>query len=170
MNAQADGPVTARETSLVDLGESMRPALVRLGAAVTGDLEAGHDLAQEALVALLSSHVPVRSPEAWLRQVVVNRGRTWVVRQGRHRSYLSRWETWRTTGERAHDQADLADQLAVRGALQQLSPDHRAVLVLRFYDDLTVPQIAATLAVSEGTVKSRIHRGLARLKEAIADE
>lgn len=169
MNGQADGPATAPGAALADLGEAMRPALVRLGAAVTGDLEVGHDLAQEALLALLRSPTPVRSPEAWLRQVVVNRGRTWVTRQGRHRAYLRRWEMWRTEGGRAHDGADLTDQLAVRGALEQLSPDHRAVLVLRFYDDLSVPEIAATLAVSQGTVKSRIHRALARLKEAIAD-
>lgn len=170
MNGQADSPATDPGAALADLGEALRPALVRLGAAVTGDLEVGHDLAQEALLALLRSPAPVRSPEAWLRQVVVNQGRTWARRQGRHRAYLRRWEAWRTEAGRSHGQVDLADQLAVRGALQELSPDHRAVLVLRFYDDLTVPEIAATLAVSEGTVKSRIHRGLARLKEAIGDE
>ena len=41
------------------------------------------------------------------------------------------------------------------------------MLVLRYYDDLSVPEIARTLQVSEGTVKSRLHRGLRRLKEEV---
>lgn len=155
---------------LVGAGEALRPALVRLGAAVTGDLETGHDLAQEAIAALLATPGSVRSPEAWLRRVVVLRGRSWVRRQGRARRYLQEWEVWRVAraeGPGADHGPDLADQLAVRHALAGLSPDHRAVLVLRYYDDLSVADIARTLEVSEGTVKSRLHRALRRLREAI---
>ncbi len=146
--------------------EALRPSLVRLGAAVTGDLETGRDLAQEAYLAL-ARRDDVRDPEAWLRRVVVNQARSWVRRQSRHRSYLSRWERWRLERADQLGGADLADQLAVREALSRLSAQHRAVLVLRFYDDLSVPQIASTLGVAEGTVKSRLHRGLARMKEAV---
>jgi RNA polymerase sigma-70 factor (ECF subfamily) len=156
--------------ALVSRCEALRPALVRLGAAVTGDLETGRDLAQDAITAFLSSRVEVRTPDAWLRRVVVLRGRSWVRRQGRARRYLERWEVWRVArseGRAAAEGPDLADQLAVRQALAGLSPDHRAVLVLRYYDDLSVPEIARTLQVSEGTVKSRLHRGLRRLKEEV---
>lgn len=146
--------------------ESLRQSLVRLGAAVTGDLETGHDLAQEALLAL-SQRDDVRDAPAWLRRVVVNRGRSWLRRRARHQAYLNHWERWRRERADQLTETDLADQLAVREALGRLSPEHRAVLVLRFYDDLSVPQIAATLKVAEGTVKSRLHRGLARMKEAV---
>ncbi len=51
-------------------------------------------------------------------------------------------------------------------ALANLSEPHREVLVLRFIEDMTIPQIAAALAVAEGTVKSRLHHALAAVRAA----
>ena len=163
-------PEASSPVDLAALGERMRPSLVRLGAAVTGEPDVGDDLAQEALTALHARTVAPEHPEAWLRSVVVNQGRTWVRRKGLHRRYLQRWEAWRSVHRVRSDEPDLADQFAVRSALARLSPDHRAVLVLRFYDDLTVPQVAQTLGISEGTVKSRLHRGLQELRKGMTDD
>ena len=47
-----------------------------------------------------------------------------------------------------------------------LKPEHRVVLFLRFYEDLTVDQIAERIGIRQGTVKSRLHYGLERLRQA----
>lgn len=57
--------------------------------------------------------------------------------------------------------------LYIRAAIQRLAPKHRAVLVLRFYLDLSIADTAAALGVGEGTVKSQTSRGLAALRAAI---
>ena len=50
----------------------------------------------------------------------------------------------------------------------QLEPDHRIVLALRYYRDLTVDDIASLLGVRSGTVKSRLHRAENRIREIVA--
>ena len=57
----------------------------------------------------------------------------------------------------------------MRRAFDGLSADDRAVLALRFYADLEVPDVAAALGIPLGTAKSRLHRALARLEEAIVE-
>ena len=59
------------------------------------------------------------------------------------------------------------DRQAVRQALAQLSPEHRQVVVLRYFADLTVAQVAQSAGVREGTVKSRLHRALRHMRELL---
>ena len=61
------------------------------------------------------------------------------------------------------------DHRRVRQALGCLSPEHREVVVLRYFAELTVPQIARTMGVREGTVKSRLHRALGRLRQDLQE-
>ena len=63
----------------------------------------------------------------------------------------------------------LEDRLALRRAIAGLSPDHRQVVALRYFAGLTVPEVARTLGIREGTVKSRLHRALALLREQLDD-
>ena len=65
------------------------------------------------------------------------------------------------------EQQDRAD--AVKAALADLDDDHRAVVVLRDVEDLPYDQIAAILGIAEGTVKSRLHRGRAALRERLKE-
>jgi RNA polymerase sigma factor (sigma-70 family) len=74
--------------------------------------------------------------------------------------------------ERLPDHADGADDMrtadlrvALRQALRRLGPRQRAVLVARFYEDLTDEQTARLLGCSTGTVRSQTHRALARLRQ-----
>ena len=57
----------------------------------------------------------------------------------------------------------------MRQALELLSADHRETLVLRYYNELTVPEIARALGCRQGTVKSRLSRSLSRLREVLSN-
>lgn len=63
----------------------------------------------------------------------------------------------------------LENRLALRRAIAGLSPDHRRVVALRYFAGLTVPEVARTLGVREGTVKSRLHRALAILRQQLEE-
>ena len=61
----------------------------------------------------------------------------------------------------------LEDRLVLRRAIANLGPDHRQVVALRYFAGLTVPEVARSLGIREGTVKSRLHRALAVLREQL---
>ena len=63
----------------------------------------------------------------------------------------------------------LEERLALRRAIASLGPDHRQVVALRYFAELTVPEVARTLGIREGTVKSRLHRALALLRQRLED-
>jgi RNA polymerase sigma-70 factor, ECF subfamily len=67
----------------------------------------------------------------------------------------------------AADDVELRD--AVRVGLDRLAADLRATVVLRFYADCSIPQIAAAMNVPEGTVKSRLHRAVAELRTTLPE-
>ena len=96
--------------------------------------------------------------EAYARRIVV---RTFIDARRRH------WRTERPTDE-LPDVAGPADRVDERldltQALAQLSASHRAVLVLRFWEDLSVEQVADVLSLSTGTVKSQTSRALDRVR------
>ena len=62
-----------------------------------------------------------------------------------------------------------ADRDLLDDVLRRLPPDQRAVVVLRYYFDLEVPEIAATLQIPVGTAKSRLHRSMTLMRSAVAD-
>lgn len=61
----------------------------------------------------------------------------------------------------------VVDREQIQRGFRRLPVDQRAVLVLRFYVDMSVPEIATTLGMPQGTVKSRLHRGLTSLRAAL---
>ncbi|MDX6201276.1 MAG: hypothetical protein QOF82_1716 [Frankiales bacterium] len=133
-------------------------ALLRTAFALTGDHQRAEDLLQTALLKSYGRWSSLREPERYLRQVMV-------------RTYASWWQRrWR--GELPYadlpDVAGLSSDPLLRGslmaALRTLPPRQRAVLVLRFFEDLPDLEIAALLGISTGTVKSQASRGLAKLR------
>lgn len=143
------------------------PGLLRFGHVLTGDAADAEDLVQTALGRLLRAWRIRRidDPRAFVRKVMVNRYASWYRRhQGRE---------WLTPNpeERAvaDDHAPRVDERdAVWHALRVLPPRQRAVIVLRYYEDLSELQIAAVMDTSTGTVKSQAARALRRLGEVLA--
>lgn len=136
--------------------------LRRLGFLLTGNWGEGEELAQETLVRIYWRWSLVRRqahPEAYARKVLVNR----------HRSLLRRAavEARHLAGRRVEEAcpANLGeDGLVLWSAVRRLPPRQRAVLVLRYHEDLPEAEVARLLGLPLGTVKSLAHRGLARLR------
>ena len=63
----------------------------------------------------------------------------------------------------------LETRIELRRAVTGLNPDHRQVVALRYFADLTVPEVGRVLGAREGTVKSRLHRALALLRQQLDD-
>ncbi len=140
---------------------------------MTGDAHVAEDLMQETFVRALRASARYR-PEAglrtWLFSIASN-----LVRDRWRREILRRAVPWDDTvapPDPAPDEAVLrqAGNRQVRLALLKLPPEQRAALVLRYFHDLSYQEIAAVLVCPVGTVRSRIHNGLARLKQLLLPE
>ncbi|HET9022059.1 MAG TPA: SigE family RNA polymerase sigma factor [Ornithinibacter sp.] len=143
-----------------------RDALLRTAYLLTGNHHDAEDLVQSALVKVVPMWTRIQDrPEPYVRKVLV-------------RESVSRWRgrRWRevTTDvvpeATRHDTADRADRISLLEDLRRLSPRQRAVLVLRYFDDLTEADTAAALGISVGTVKSHTRDALARLRHQQSGE
>lgn len=143
-------------------------ALVGYAYLLTWDSSAAEDLVQEALVRTFArsrSLDDLWGAEAYVRRTILN-----LFLDTRRRS--TRWGGVRhlvATGDVADDVVTTPEQLDVRRALTELPRRERACVVLRFYDDLTVRQIAERLGISEGAVKRYLSTGVKRLGHLVPD-
>jgi RNA polymerase sigma-70 factor (sigma-E family) len=144
-------------------------ALLRLAVLLTGDRQDGEDLLQTTLVKAYQSWWRLRRPdraEAYVRRILVTSVISW-----RRRRAAREWATDRVPDQPvAGPSAVVSDRVVLREALRSLSPGQRAVLVLRFYEDLSERQTAELLGCSVGTVKSQTARGLAALRRQVGSE
>ena len=136
-------------------------ALSRTAYLLTGDPHAAEDLVQESLARVVGRWRSIAAkgdPEPYVRRVL-------------YTVHVSRWRHVRrhpvTPPPRSGaDEAETATRrLALRAALDRLTPKQRAVLVLRYYEDLTERQAAEVLGVSLSTVKSQTADALAKLRQ-----
>jgi len=141
-------------------------ALLRLAVLLTGDRRDGEDLLQTALVKAYQSWWRLRRPdraEAYVRRILVTSVISW-----RRRRAAREWATEQVPDQPvAGPSAVVPDRVVLGQALRTLSPGQRAVLVLRFYEDLSERQTAELLGCSVGTVKSQTARGLAALRRLV---
>jgi RNA polymerase sigma-70 factor (sigma-E family) len=142
--------------------------LMRTAYLMSGDRGHAEDLVQVTLLRTARRWPRVRrEPEAYARRVLVNLAK----------------DRWRTLRRRVNEVAgvavdaslpetpedDLLEREHLLAAVRELPAGQRAVLVLRFFDDLSVAETAATLDCSEGTVKSQTSRALVRMR-AVLDQ
>jgi RNA polymerase sigma-70 factor (ECF subfamily) len=144
------------------------PALLRTAYLLTGDRGEAEDLLQEALFRLSRAWRRVNesmSLDAYVRRTMVNLCISrWRRRRLRTLTVAAVPERWG---------ADIADHVLDRDeiwrALSAVPPRMRAVLVLRFYEDLSEVDTAAVLGCAVGTVKSQTARGLVKLRNALPE-
>lgn len=138
---------------------------------LTGDAHGADDLAQECFIRLCTRISSYRYPEPflpWLFTIAHNLYRDW------RKTAWQRRVVPLESPEEGAAAIDLLDRFAQRSdvarQLAQLDELHRSAIVLRFYHDLTVDQIARVLEIPAGTVKSRLSHGTRRLRELMEAE
>jgi RNA polymerase sigma-70 factor (sigma-E family) len=154
-----------REASFAEFVRARWPRLVRLAYSLTLDVGRAEDLVQESLAKLWPVWPRIRdgSPEAYVRRTIVN-GAISASRR-RWRGEEPRWELPETVAPVEVDSIDTRD--LIRRELAHLSLLQRAVVVLRYAEDMTEQQVADLLGISPGTVKTHASRGLARLRRTV---
>ena len=158
------------DAALVDLYRAQRLPLLRLAVLLTDDRGTAEDVVQDAFLALQRRWHAVDPAAAagYLRTSVVN-----GVRSLHRRRLVARRHLHAATPEDVPP-ADLAlllteDQREVVTALRTLPRRQREVLVLRYWSDLSEAEIADTLGIARGTVKSSASRALASLQKSLGD-
>jgi RNA polymerase sigma-70 factor (sigma-E family) len=150
-----------REEEFRRFFESHADGLGRLGTFLTSNPEQGAELAQETLVRVYKQwgRIKDQDPGPYARRVLVNLVRSAHRRRIVERKHLS------TVQEVARcETRHVDDWLRVSEALKSLPPMRRAAIVLRFYEDMPEAEIARVLDRPLGTIKSDIHRALAKLR------
>ncbi|MFB4271442.1 SigE family RNA polymerase sigma factor [Nonomuraea sp. GTA35] len=140
-------------------------SLIRFAYLLTSDQHAAEDLLQTALAKTAGRWRRIRdNPEAYVRQVM-------------YHEQVGRWRSPRWSGERlvltppdraADDRThEIETRITLAQALRLLPTRKRAVLVLRYYEDLSESEVAKIMGCSIGTVRSQTHQAIARLRELI---
>lgn len=142
--------------------------LFRTAYLMTGDVADAEDLVQEAFIRIARRWNQVRSmehPAAYARRALVNLALDGARRRSKERAELDAPGGGFEQADKNAAQAlrEIDDLAEFRWALAQVPPGQRAVLVLRYWEDLAVAEVAEILGCSAGTVKSAASRGAARL-------
>ena len=133
---------------------------------IVHDQGAAEEVTQDAFVKLLAKWGSVAAydrPEAWVRKVAVRMAVRHVGREARRRIKEA-------TAQSVPQAAAAIPDHDVASAVQQLAPMQRAVVVLHYFEDRPVLEIARTLQVSESTVKQHLFRARARLAQTLGEE
>ncbi|WP_092866964.1 SigE family RNA polymerase sigma factor [Quadrisphaera sp. DSM 44207] len=144
------------------------PGLLRYATALTGDPHTAADVVQDVLVRACARWERVRRtdrPDLYVKKMITNEHLSWR-RRWHTRSVVPVEDTalHARTPPAGDASADLADRDDLRRRLATLPRSQRAVLVLRFYEDLDDPEIAQVLGIAPGTVRSNASRALAALR------
>ncbi len=154
------------------LYEAHAVGLIRLAVVMLGDRPAAEDVVQEAFCGLYRRWGQLDDPgnaQRYVRSAVLNGCRS-ALRRLHREARSARPDGSLETSESAEAQALVnAEHRAVLGALRRLPARQREALVLRFYLELPEPEIARSMGVSQGTVKSTTSRALAALGRMVQE-
>ncbi|MCI0689981.1 MAG: SigE family RNA polymerase sigma factor [Sporichthyaceae bacterium] len=160
---------SADETAFRDLVATRSTALLRFAYLVVGDPVEAEDLLQTALVKTYLAWSRIRDPgavDAYVRRIIATTATSWW-RSRQRRPQPVGYLPERTDSDQF---GPWTERDAMWSALVALPARQRAVLVLRYYEDLSEIEIAETLGIARGSVKSHASRGLATLRQRLAND
>jgi RNA polymerase sigma-70 factor, ECF subfamily len=163
------GAQTGSEADLASLFRHHWPRAYRAAYLVVHDAAAAEDIAQESFLAALRNleRFDRRRPFGpWLHRIVVNRAIDW----SRSRALRREVGDAPLAAAAAEARPDNPHARSLAGALATLSPEHRAVIVLRHLLEYTPGEIAELLDLPRGTVNSRLRRALDALSELLGED
>ena len=152
----------------VDFFGVMLPRAVAAARRITGDLAAAEDAASEALARAYLRWPKIRDlghRDAWVLRVATNEAIGAVRKQARRERILRRQPPPSLSSE----ERDGTRSLLV-GQIRSLPTRQREVVTLRFFADLTTEEVASTLGISAGSVKSHLHRALQTLRKRLGPD
>jgi len=157
---------TTRREAFTALFSQMSSRLYRTALGILGNPHDAADALQEAGLKAYRYYDKLQSREAgaaWLTRILINA----CYDQGRRRSRAV--PTGLDVLEKEEPSAVVPEtDWELVQALQELSEDQRTTVVLRFFQDMSIPQIAQVMKVPDGTVKSRLHASLARMRSLLS--
>jgi RNA polymerase sigma-70 factor (sigma-E family) len=156
----------SRDQDFTEFLQARQPALLRTAYLLTGDRAGAEDLLQTSLAKLYLSWDKVQqrdSVEAYLRRIMVNENNSLWRRPFKRREVAT--DELPEGGQGVTDSYDDGESARLWGFVQTLPKRQRAVVVLRYYEQLSEAEIADALGCSVGTVKSQASRALASLRE-----
>jgi RNA polymerase sigma-70 factor (ECF subfamily) len=135
-------------------------------ALATGDRQRAEDAVQDALVATLTGDTEPENVAGWITVVAINYVRqSWRRDGAQGRAYVRA-----VTIDESETETATVDAIAMQRALAELPERQRVAVVLHYFEGLSVHQIAETLHVTEGTIKTQLHRGREHLAADFARE
>jgi RNA polymerase sigma-70 factor (ECF subfamily) len=159
--------------ALGELYDRHRSMVYRTALAITGEPETAADLVQDVFLRLhrfahrIDSDRPI---QPWLYRITANLAYTWMKRRSRWLRFLREMGDWVTRERKPSVQrmAEIDEEIRwVQQAVSSLPPPQRIVVVLYYVNDLSLSEIAETLDIPVGTVKSRLHYGRETLKKKL---
>jgi len=156
----------ASDDEFAEFAAGALPSLLRFAHVLTGDPSAAEDLVQTSLGRCLRAWRlrQIDDPQAFVRKIMVNRYATWHRRHSRRETIVAY-----PPDSITDDMSGRVDERdAISRALLSLPPRQRAVIVLRYYADLSEQEIAAVMGIAPGTVKSQASRAVRRLAVVLA--
>jgi RNA polymerase sigma-70 factor (sigma-E family) len=156
-------PDRRRDAAFTEFAAAAQQRLFRQAYLLAGDREAALDLVQTTLTALYVAWPRVTNPPAYAHRTLVRAFLATRRRAVQERERLERLP------ERPAADPDPEGAMTVLAALGRLPDRMRSVVVLRYWEDLSVEDTAAALGCSTGTVKSSSSRGLAHLRELLGE-
>ncbi len=148
-----------------------REDFYRLAYTYVRDPDAALDVVQNAIVQALTHADTLRRPaylKTWFYRILINESLSYLRRWGRRDQQTLSLET--VAEQLAGEEADAADRLDVTAAVDRLRPPWRTVVVLRFYEDMPLEEIARVVGAPLSTVKTRLYKALDQLERELSLE
>jgi RNA polymerase sigma-70 factor (ECF subfamily) len=142
-------------------------SLLRLARHLIYDREEARDLVQDTLLRAYLSLDSFRwecSLKTWVTRILINQG----LKRLRRRKLSTRVASWfKTAGQSREEQASLKEQAGqLQLAMEKLSPKQRTVLLLRYLEGMSVQEIAETMEIGPGTVKTHLARAIRQIRSS----